>query len=316
MNADRQLLADLVWAEYRHDEQLHPYIPHPSIPTVVADDVAAWLDAQVGATSATMQAAERFSGPLAMAPAMYPVFWVEAACPPGYRLGQLVVTDEILADPLESGRLSVRTFGFIHNRHGVQPPYLGLCWTQAADGTVEAFKGALHDEDIRWTVAFTPWTPNDMVDEMVAAEGIARIDSQRRPDATMAVCHAEQVIAACAFAICRNLRVEPVAVPERVARKRARKLGIDEPRVSRLRLPGYQSWRSKAQVAAGAGAQQLPMSLVRAHPKTYRRNPDGTGGLGKHHAEGTWLWQPFVRGSKEAGERIARVTVSPPEEQP
>lgn len=65
-------------------------------------------------------------------------------------------------------------------------------------------------------------------------------------------------------------------------------------------------------------ADQLPPALhpVRAHPKTFRRNSDGSGGLGRHHLEGTWLWSPHVRGRQEAGERTPRVTVSPPKETP
>lgn len=59
----------------------------------------------------------------------------------------------------------------------------------------------------------------------------------------------------------------------------------------------------------------LPAHLVRAHPKTYKRREEGSGGLGRYRTEGTCLWSPQVRGSKDAGLRTPRVTVAPTDQQ-
>ena len=328
-----QLLADLVRAELPRDapywaegkvlrqwpELVAEWLPDDNTPIVIADDVAAWIDMQEDqkpGRSLVSLTEELLDGPLRMAPAMYPRFWVESrwAVQSGgsFRLGQMV---DAFPDG-DDGAMLVSVVGFVENEHGIHAPRLGLHYRQEADGTVNVRLPRREDgsDASGWLMHPTLWTDEDLPRHMTVGDN----EPKWVVESTAAIKHAELVIAACAFAICRNVPTTSETVPPKVARKRTAQLGRPATTsYSRIRLPGFSGWRTAAKLASGAGSQ-LPPALhpVRAHPKTFRRNPDGTGGLGRYHLEGTWLWQPHLRGRSEHGSRIPRVIVSPPTEGP
>lgn len=302
----RQLLADVVRSAY--PMLMGSHCPDYGTPIVVADDVATWLAADKRPGPATTSIMARFDGPLRMAPPMYHEFWVEGTFPApveredGYRIGVFIYTTKSTRG---ADVLSVRTWGWIENPFGLQRMDIGGIeyYVDKQGEILAAANGDFNGEKALEVMALiAPWARWTKV---------APDDSR----ALMALQMAEFAIATCAFAVCRNIKPETVDVPPKVARKRARALGLDEPTLSysRIVLPGFREWRTASKLAAGAGAQELPGHPVRGHPKTFRRNADGSGGLGRYHAEGTWLWSSQWRGNPEHGERIPLVTVKPNE---
>lgn len=271
--------------------------PGPHVPVIVADDVAQWLaqqrpwrDADAPRPAIDL-ATELLRGPLALAPPPYPEFWIEST---------EVAPGDTTRTPLTTGALCTVTEDEVRAAPWVVDPRNRHVWRSPALARWHIDEGGHHD------------APHG-VEVLLDASALASHDPETAAKAsslaaTTAFIQASIVIAACAFMVCRNVSPTPVTVPPAVAAKRSRRLGVPATtEFSRLDLPGFDGWRTAARLAAGAGAQDMPLHLVRSHPKTYT---DEAPLFGRH--AGTWLWSPQVRGNPERGRRVPLVDVQRP----
>lgn len=279
-------------------------VPPDGCPIVVADDVASWLAAQRPWRNADVPEREHshvvfrklLDGPLALAPSPYSQWWLEGTDqtvrPDGdpivLRTGAMVTVTDVDDD----GTSTVRVSSWL--AAPVDRP--GALVKVGADAAYQVDRtGRAHTDTVRMYVA----EPERMTEERFEWAAMMAFDA------------AIFVIATSAFMLCKNLRPETVDRPvSRPERRRAKAAGFEPvSRYSRLRLPGFQEWRTAQATATGAGPQGPPMHLVRAHPKTYTAERPLLG-----RAVGTFLWSPQFRGSKDAGSRIPHVTVAPSNE--
>lgn len=299
------------------------FVPRADTPVILAEGPCAWLDQHTERQhqAVTKSLAEVFRGALALAPPIYDSFWVEGLVLHTEGSGEVRLGTNVTTLRRADGTWRCDTWGWTQVEGQTPcPSNVGISYDVEADGTVNANHGQRDIErDARpdfegasWRTLGAPWTPKSFL-ERWDYTGASEMDA-----ATVAtsIFHAGMAIVTCAFAVCRNVVVEDAAQSPPVARKRARRLGLTEPAttVSRIVLPGGASRSTGARLGAVMGPQALPAHMVRAHPKTYRRRDDGTGGLGRYKAEGTWMWAPQARGSKANGERVPNVTVQVPKD--